>query len=142
VTTLVIDASVALKWIVPEEMSDIAKDIYGIGYHLVAPRLVTTEVANALSRKVVQGSLTHKEAKYHFSTLRVLLPDLIEIDSLIEPALENACALKHPIYDLIYFETARRLDAQLVTADRRFVTKLAGTNLARYVILLSDWQPE
>jgi hypothetical protein len=142
VTTLVIDASVAIKWIVPEEMSDIARDIYGIGYHLVAPRLVTTEVANALSRKVVQGSLTHKEAMYHFSTLRILLPDLIEIDSLIEPALENACTLKHPIYDLIYFETARRLDAQLVTADRRFVAKLAGTNLARYVTLLSDWQPE
>jgi predicted nucleic acid-binding protein len=142
VRTLVIDASVALKWLVPEEMSDIATDIYGVGDRLVAPRLITTEVANALVRKTTQGLLSRQQATFHFSSLLVLLRELIDVDELILPALENACALRHPLYDLIYLETARRFDAQLVTADRRFAAKLAGTDLARYVILLSDWQPE
>ena len=109
---------------------------------LVAPPLISTEVANALARKTMQGMLSRQEAVYHFSTLPALLPELIDIDDLIVPAFENACALRHPIYDLIYLECARRLDAQLITADRRFIAKLADTNLARHVTLLSDWQPE
>ena len=109
---------------------------------LVAPRLITTEIANALARKTMQGMLSRQEAVYHFSTLPALLPELIDIDDLIMPAFENACVLRHPIYDLIYLETARRLDAQLITADRRFIAKLAGTDLARNITLLSDWHPE
>ena len=88
-TTLVIDASVALKWVIPEELSDVARQIVLMPGPLVAPRLIMTELANALARK-----------------------------------------------------TARRLDAQLITADRRFATKLAGTDLAPHVTLLSDWRPE
>ncbi|HEY0329800.1 MAG TPA: type II toxin-antitoxin system VapC family toxin [Rhodopseudomonas sp.] len=141
-TTLVIDASVAVKWLVPEEMSDLARDIYGAEDRLVAPRLIMIEVANALARKTRQGLLSQQEATYHFGTLPVLLPDLVDVDDLIEPALRNACALRHPVYDLIYLEAARRLDAQLVTADVRFLAKLAGTEHARFVTLLSDWRPE
>jgi predicted nucleic acid-binding protein len=121
-------------------MSDIAKELYGAGDHLVAPRLIVTEVANALARKTMQGVLAVHEARYHFNALRQFLPDLMEIDGLVESALENACVLRHPIYDLIYLEAARHLDVQLVTADRRFIAKLAGTDFARHVTLLSDWQ--
>jgi predicted nucleic acid-binding protein len=142
VRTLVVDASVALKWLVLEDMSDLAKELSGTGDRLVAPRLIVTEVANALARKTMQGMLTHNQARLHFNALSQFLPDLIDVDELVEPALENACALRHPIYDLIYLEAARRLDAQLITADRRFIAKIAGTDLARHVTLLSDWRPE
>jgi predicted nucleic acid-binding protein len=140
--TWVVDASVAVKWLVLEDLSDLARELSGTRDSLVAPRLIVTEIANALVRKMMQGMLTAHEARYHFATLPGFLPDLIDVDDLIEPALENACTLRHPIYDLIYLEAARRLDTQLVTADRRFAAKLAGTDFARYVTLLSDWRPE
>jgi predicted nucleic acid-binding protein len=142
VRTLVIDASVAVKWLVLEDMSDVAKELYGSGDHLIAPRLIMTEIANALARKMMQGMLTRHEAKYHFNSLPQFLPDLMDVDHLIKPAFENACILRHPIYDLIYLEAARKVDAQLVTTDRRFAAKIAGTDLARQVTLLSDWRPE
>jgi len=142
VRTVVVDASVASKWLVLEDMSDVAKELYGTGDHFVAPRLITTEIANALARKTMQGMLTHHEAKYHFKSLPQFVPDLMDIDELIEPAFDNACTLRHPIYDLIYLEVARKVDAQLVTADRRFAARIAGTDLARHVTLLSDWRPE
>jgi predicted nucleic acid-binding protein len=142
VTTLVIDASVAVKWLVLEEMSDVANDLSGATENVVAPRLIMTEVANALARKTIQGVLEPEEAAYHFRSLPRYLDEIINVDDLIEAALQNACALRHPIYDLIYLETARQLNAQLVTADRRFAAKLAGTDFARYVTLLSDWQPQ
>jgi hypothetical protein len=142
VRTLVVDASVALKWLVLEDMSDLAKELSGAGDRLVAPRLIATEIANALARKTMQGMLTHNQARIHFNALPQFLPDLMDVDALIEAALENACALRHPIYDLIYLEAARRLDAQLITADRRFTAKIAGTGFARHVTLLSDGRPE
>jgi hypothetical protein len=128
VTTLVIDASVAVKWLVLEEMSDVAKDLSLATETLVAPRLIMTEVANALARKTIQGLMERDEAAYQFRSLPHYIVDLIDIDDLIEPALLNACALRHPIYDLIYLETARKLDAQLVTADRRFTTNSPAPN--------------
>jgi hypothetical protein len=139
---LVVDASVAIKWLVLEDMSDVAKELYGAGDRLIAPRLITTEIANALARKTMQGMLTRQEATYHFSSLPLFLPDLVDVDELIEPAFENACVLRHPIYDLLYLEAARKIDAQLVTADRRFTAKIAGTDLARHVTLLSDWRSQ
>ena len=140
--TLIVDASVAIKWLVLEDMSDVAKELSGSGDDLVAPRLIMTEVANALARKTIQGMLSRQEARYHLDALPRFLPELMDIDALIEPAFENACALRHPIYDLIYLEAARTVDGQLVTADRRFVAKVAGTDLTRYVVLLSDRRPE
>jgi predicted nucleic acid-binding protein len=134
---LVVDASVAVKWLVLEDMSDVAKELYAAGDHLVAPRLIATEIA-----KTMQGMLTRHEAKYHFSSLPQFLPDLMDVGELIEPAFENACALRHPIYDLIYLEAARKVDAQLITADRRFAARIAGTDLALHVTLLADWRPE
>lgn len=139
--TLVVDASVAVKWLVLEDMSDVAKELYGAGDHLIARRLITTEIANALARKT-QGMLTRQEAEYHFSSLPQFLPDLMDVDELIEPTFENACTLRHPIYDLLYREAARKVGAQLVTADRRFSNKITGTDLASHVTLLSDWRPQ
>jgi predicted nucleic acid-binding protein len=140
--TLVVDASVALKWFVLEDLTDKARELLGVVEDLTAPRLITTEIANALAKKAAQKVLTADEALAHFNGFRLLLPGLIDIDDLVAPALENACALRHPVYDLIYLEAARRLDAQLVTADRRFAAKLADTDLAQHITLLSDWQPE
>lgn len=137
-----VDASVALKWFVPEQFSDLAEEFYNAGDRLVAPRLIATEMANALVRKTMQGAVTHQEAAIHFQLLKQLRLELIEFEDFLAAAFEKACLLRHPIYDLIYLEAARRLDAQFITADRRFVTKLAGTDFARHVTLLSDWQPE
>ena len=140
--TWVVDASVAVKWLVPEDMSDVAKRMSGRPDRLVAPRLIITEVANALARKTAQGILNGQEAAYLFGMLSALLPELIDVDDLIGPALEKACLRRHPIHGLIYLEAARRLDAQLITADRRLITKFAGTDFARHVTPLSDWQPK
>ena len=131
----IVDASVAVKWFVAEMDSLVADE-------LSAPRLIITEVANVLCRKAMTGLMTTLEARHYFRSLPHYLDGIIAIDELIEPALVNACALQRPIYDLIYLEAARRLDAQLVTADRRFASKIAGTDFARQVTLLSDWRPE
>ncbi|ABD88636.1 type II toxin-antitoxin system VapC family toxin [Rhodopseudomonas palustris] len=136
----VVDASVAVKWFVNETDSELADDLSSIQHRLFAPKLIVTEVANVLARKAVAGLLPADRAFGFLRSLPNYLNDVIDIDELTEPAFHNAVLLRHPIYDLIYLEAARRLDALLITADRRLVEKLASTEHARYVTLLSDWQ--
>ena len=139
---IIVDASVAVKWFVAEEGARIADEIANSGNRLFAPQILITEVANALSRKAMIGLMSPADAQKYWRSLPNYLDGLIPVDELIEPALLNAFELRHPIYDLIYLEAARRLDAPLLTADRRFAAKLAGTDHAQHVTLLSDWQPE
>jgi hypothetical protein len=142
VSDFIVDASVALKWFVAETDALVADELSASKHRLFAPRLILTEVANALSRKATAGLMSVAESCTYFRSLPMYLDGLLAVDELIEPALENACAIRHPIYDLIYLEAARQLGGQLVTADRRFTAKIAGTGLARHVMLLSDWRPE
>jgi predicted nucleic acid-binding protein len=141
VSDFIVDASVAVKWFVAETDSLVADELSASRHRLFAPGLIMAEAANALTRKAMAGLMSTAEARDYLHSLPYYLDDVIAVDELIESALENACALRHPIYDLIYLEAARRLDAQLVTADRRFSTKIAGTAFARHVTLLSDWRP-
>jgi predicted nucleic acid-binding protein len=142
VSDFIVDASVAVKWFAAETDSLVADELSASNHRLFAPRLIMTEVANALGRKAMAGLMSPVEACVYLRSLPQFLDGVLPVDELIEPALENACALRHPIYDLIYLEAARRLDAQLVTADHRFIAKITGTDFARHVMLLSDWRPE
>jgi predicted nucleic acid-binding protein len=142
VSDFVVDASVAVKWFVAETDFLVADDLSASNHRLFAPRLIMTEVANTLARKAMAGLMSAAEACVYLRSLPHYFGGFLAVDELIEPALKNACAIRHPIYDLIYLEAARRLDAQLVTADRRFIAKIAGTDFAPHVMLLSDWRPE
>ena len=54
---LVVDASVAVKWLVAEEGSDAADRLLAGGDDLHAPRLMASEIANALWRKARTGEI-------------------------------------------------------------------------------------
>ena len=63
---VVVDASLAIKWLVSEENSDKARAISrswaNAGIQAAAPYLMPVEVTNALHRRVVQGELTVEDA--------------------------------------------------------------------------------
>ena len=98
------------------------------------------EVANAFARKAMQKLITPLEAAEYVRTLPRFLAGLLDVDDLIEPALQNACNHGHPIYDFIYLEAARRRDTKMLTADQKFIAKVKGTNLAKLVMPLSEWR--
>jgi predicted nucleic acid-binding protein len=140
VSDLVIDASVAVKWFVTEESSEKADEVSASDYSLLAPRLIMAEVANALARKAMQKLITPLEAAEYVRTLPQFFTGLIDIEDLIEPALQNACSYMHPIYDFVYLEAARRRNTRMLTADQKFLARVKGTSLAKFVILLSEWR--
>jgi predicted nucleic acid-binding protein len=141
VTAYVVDASVAVKWLIYEESSDRAIMFARSNNHFIAPRMIMTEVANALARKANQGVIASEEAKRQFARLPYFFDEVFSVDDLVANALHNACKFRHPVYDLICVEAGRRRGIQLVTADQRLSSKLANTELASCILMLSDWQP-
>jgi hypothetical protein len=140
VSDLVIDASVAVKWFVSEEGSDKADEVSASDYTLLAPRLIVIEVANAMARKAIQKLITPLEAAEYVRTLPQFFAGLLDVEDLIEPALQNACSYRHPIYDFVYVEAARRRDTKMLTADQKLIAKAKGTNIAKFVVPLSEWR--
>ena len=60
---LVIDASVAVKWLVIEERHELARDVLRDGFVSSAPDLSLTEVANALRNKVRIGLIGEAQGR-------------------------------------------------------------------------------
>jgi predicted nucleic acid-binding protein len=121
---MVIDASVAIKWVVPEVGSEAASDL--LGRELWAPSLWLAEAANALLKKTRRGEITADEARLRALDLADAPIEPIELPILLPSAMRIAGALGHSIYDCFYLAAALLRDTALVTADRRFAAKVAG----------------
>jgi len=127
---LVVDASVAHKWLVVEDDSDLALQLRR-HHDLVAPDLLLVECRNAALTSLRKGELTPEEAGQVDRDLQSLqLPTLSSIP-LLSNAFEIATALRHPIYDCIYVAAAVATNRLLVTADRRFAAKMATSPTGR-----------
>jgi predicted nucleic acid-binding protein len=116
--TIVIDASVAVKWVLSESGSDAADAL--LDQDLMAPVLWLAEAANVLWRRARTGDITAKQANARLIELLKAPVASLPIEPHLERALALAMEIGHPIYDCIYLALALHHDTQVVTADRRF----------------------
>lgn len=119
----VVDASVAVRWVVPERGSEEAAAALERSLRWLAPRLMIVEVASALRRKVMQGELA---AEFAYQALDALMDEfdegaieLSEDEQIVPLALVLAISLQHKLPDCIYLALAEREGAEIITADRR-----------------------
>ena len=135
---LVVDASVAVKWLVEEEGSAAAIRLIEEGHDLHAPRLIASEVTNALWRKTRLGELEQRDA----GPLAGAVPDMplrwTADEELCSSAVRLAIDLDRPVYDCFYLALAHQVAGTMVTADARFVHALAATVHGGAVMLLGD----
>lgn len=123
--TLVIDASVAVKWFAPEPLHESARALLESSDQRVAPDWLLIEVANVLWKQQRRGSLTSAEA----SRILTLLPQLLPLQAgrdLVVAASDIAIALDHPVYDCLYLALTENIGGQLVTADQELATKASA----------------
>jgi predicted nucleic acid-binding protein len=136
---MVVDASVAVKWLLPEKDSSAALRLIQSGLDLYAPELIRTEVAAALSRKVRNGEALPAEGELAVSLwLRSLEKGVLALvpeDQYLDAAWRMSVELNHPLQDCLYLALAGRLDLPLATADRKFAARAAGR--PEQVLLLS-----
>jgi len=125
--TLVIDASVALKWLVEEHGSDQAEQLVERQEPLIAPDLVITEVCNALCTKLRRWQITESQAQRCARLLPDYFAEIVPCAGIASRAVAIATSLAHPAYDCFYLALAEARQARMVTADARLPARIAGT---------------
>jgi predicted nucleic acid-binding protein len=125
VTPLVVDASVALKWLVQEEGSSEAEVLLDLP--LAAPDLLAAEVGNVLLKKARRGELLPDEAVTAARRLGAMGVALHSTAPLLGAAVEIGLEIGHPVYDCLYLALARELGTQAVTDDRKLAARLAAS---------------
>ena len=129
---LVIDASVAVKWVVPEPDSDRAEAL--LDHALGAPDLLFAECANVLWKKVRRGELSKDEADIGAQTLEQA--DIAIASTRGHLASAIAVELDHPAYAAVYLSVAQAAELRLVTADDRLIRKVReGENRFRHMLV-------
>jgi predicted nucleic acid-binding protein len=123
VNTLVIDASIAVKWVVEEDGTPEALALRQKA-KLIAPELLVAECANILWKKVQRNELLKEEALLAARLLQGAEIELVPTRSLFEAATRMSIEIDHPAYDCLYLALAVEKKCQFVTADQRFLRKL------------------
>jgi predicted nucleic acid-binding protein len=125
VSTLVIDASIAIKWVIEEEGTPQALTLRREA-KLLAPELLVAECANILWKKARRNELSREEALLAARLLQTAAIELVPTRFLLAAATRIAIELDHPAYDCLYLALAIENDCRFVTADERFLRKLGG----------------
>jgi len=121
----VVDASVAARFLLVEELSDKAdwllQRFHDDAVELKAPRLVKYEVGNALWKAIKQKVIDAHEASRKFSQFIRLKLDCIELDEQ-ESLAALTWAMKNDAtyYDSVYVKASEKTGAILLTADDAF----------------------
>ena len=120
---IVVDASVAVKWVLNEPRTEAALALRD--EQLIAPALWLAEAANALWRHVRLAEMTSDEAFTRMDELGNAPVASFAIEPHVARALEIATQINHPVYDCFYLALALREGIMLVTDDRRFAAAAA-----------------
>jgi len=136
--SIVIDASTALKWFVPEEDTEKAVKLRNRHVEgentLFAPDLLTYEVANALKFRndIIKEDLVKDIDALFNLDLELIVPS----SEMIIKSMAIARKLDITVYDSIYLTLAETIGAYVVTSDEKLYEKTKQTKLIQ---LLKDW---
>lgn len=126
-TAYVVDASVAVKWYLPEANSAQATSLLSPDHTLWAPDLIFAEVGNVFWKRVQRNELDSNQAR---ACLYDFLSSPLRIEDgplLLEKAWDIATQYGRTVYDSLYLALADKLGTPLVTADLRFYNALRDT---------------
>jgi len=122
---VVVDASLAIKWVLKEPYTDEALALAGewavAGINPVVPCLLFVEATNVLHRRAMLGHISMSDARRLLNGLLSLGIEIRESPQIHVRAMELAHELGKPaVYDTHYLALAEMLECELWTADERF----------------------
>jgi predicted nucleic acid-binding protein len=133
VTRVVVDASVAVKWFLPEELSTEARQLLAPEYELLAPDLLWAELGNVLWKK-------HRRREVDQQMATRLLHDFSRVpiefhasERWTQAALDLAIRHGVTVYDGLYLALATGNGCRVVTADRR-LHEAVGVGVMGHVV--------
>lgn len=134
----VVDASVAIKWVVEEEFSDQAGSLL-TGTTLCAPAHWQAEAVNGIWGCVHRSSLSAEDARQRALILINAPVESVPLAALLDGALSLAVALRLTVYDSLYVALAKVRDIPLISDDQKLLRRMkAEPTLAALAQPLAD----
>ena len=121
---MIIDANIAVYWIVPSEFESAVGSFRGRP-DLIAPNLILVETSNALYFNARAGKIAPEACSRSVAILEKVFRELVPDRDLLPSAIEIALRKSHPVYDCLYLALALERREPLATADRKLAS-IAG----------------
>ena len=139
-TTWVVDANVAAKWLLPatgEGLLDQANHLVALhvrrDLQLLAPDLIEAEIGNVLWKAVRRNRISQAEAENSLRRFSDLSIQVVPTSDLLGRALQIAVACDRSFYDSLYIALALTTNTELITADERLVNALGSRFPVRWL---------
>ena len=142
-SVFVVDASVVVKWFVPEIHSGAARRLLGLSHEYVAPDLLFAETASTIWKKIRRKELTAEEGRRLVADMGRIAVETVSCRALAEDAHALANATGRTVYDSMYIALAVRLNTRSITADDRLEAALRDIPpVAGHIQLVQTFEPE
>lgn len=128
--TIIIDASVVAKWLLPDEnnlIADIIKKAFANREIAVAiPSLIFYEINNLLKSAVLSKRISAKDSVDFYESFLNLNFTILWSKELLKNTLQKALDLNISSYDASYVALAEYLNIPFYTADEKLVEKIGS----------------
>lgn len=132
-TSVVVDASVAVKWCLPSQREELVAEAEELlassrrdELRFLVPDLFWVEIGNALWKAVRRGEMLAENAPTALAYLHDLDIGTVPSIDLVPQALLLAINHGRTVYDSLYVALAMQSDSELVTADERLANAMAA----------------
>jgi predicted nucleic acid-binding protein len=133
VNLVVVDASVAAKWFLPENGEALGDKALALldqydkrEVQFVVPDLFYVEIASAIWKAVRTGRVPRAFGDQALVLLTQREFATVPSLKLLDKAFQIATAFERTVYDGLYVALAEQTNSQLITADERLVNSLAA----------------
>jgi predicted nucleic acid-binding protein len=140
VTPKVVDASVAIKWILPSPYESHQPQALALlnawtssREQILVPDIFWAEVTNVLWKAARTGRATLPGAEAALAQLKGSDLPTVSTYHLVERALQIAASWQRSVYDSLYVALAKEMNAEMITADEKLANALAGRYPVRWL---------
>jgi predicted nucleic acid-binding protein len=133
VSLIVVDASVAVKWFLPESGEPLADQAVTLldrfdrkEIQFVVPDLFHVEIASAIWKAVRVGRVSRAFGDQTLALLTQCEFATVPSLNLLDGAFQIASDYGRTVYDSLYVALAVKTQSQLITADERLANSLAA----------------
>jgi predicted nucleic acid-binding protein len=136
----VLDASVVIKWYVPENYFQEAVTLMDGDHHFHVPELILPELGGIVWKKVRRKEIPNTEGKKIIAALLEKDWRVYSHKNTLVSAYVGAEATGQTVYDFAYLALAVSLDCEFVTADGKFYKALENTPFKSNLKWIGDFQ--
>jgi predicted nucleic acid-binding protein len=133
VSLIVLDAGVAVKWLLPEKVETLATEALALlgrsgknEIQIIVPDVFRVEFASVLWKAIRRGNFPKDSADAALASLKRFDFPTISSLKLLDNAFQIATDYGRTVYDCLYAALAVQSNSQLTTADERLANSLAA----------------